>query len=313
LLREYTINLLETLGGGQKIADKDIIQWANKKVAAAGFKTTMASFRSKDLSNGLFLLDLMRAMEPRALNQELITPGGTPEDKNNNARYALSVARKFGAVVFITYEDIVEVKPKMIMLLVAACMAFDKGFRDIADDEEEGARMATRDAAQAAASAASGAKSLKKKKGRKKKSTATASAKTMMAIGGGAVKLKKSKAVPKQTATDSAKTIMAIEGGISKLKVVPQAKKSGASDGALAHGKLTMEVAKGKTLRHHKGPVAKTSSVERAQMLMEVSKTNKPKLKTTKKRGSTAGKKPAFPAWVLAEMGKSEGTAGAFD
>ena len=59
--------------------------------------------------------------------------GSTDEEKEQNARYALSVARKFGAVVFITYEDIVEVKPKMIMLLLAACMAFDKGFRDASD------------------------------------------------------------------------------------------------------------------------------------------------------------------------------------
>lgn len=41
----------------------------------------------------------------------------------NNAKYVISVARKIGAVVFLTWEDITEVKPKMIMTFVASLMA----------------------------------------------------------------------------------------------------------------------------------------------------------------------------------------------
>ena len=39
-----------------------------------------------------------------------------------NAKYVISVARKLGATVFLTFEDIVEVKPKMLMTFVAAIM-----------------------------------------------------------------------------------------------------------------------------------------------------------------------------------------------
>merc|ERR1719326_1475777 len=212
LLREYTINLLQKLGGGKKIADKDIIKWANAKVATMGCKTPLKSFRSKSLSNGIYLLGLMRAIEPRAINEELITPGKTEEEKEQNARYALSVARKFGAVVFITYEDIVEVKPKMIMLLLAACMAFDKGFRD---DAEQSTSLATA-AEGAAAAARSGKKKKKKKKGKGKAaadSPALAHGKVNMAITKGA-KLKKGKA------------------------------KAAADSPALAHGKVNMAITK---------------------------------------------------------------------
>ena len=40
-------------------------------------------------------------------------------------------ARKIGAVVFVTFEDIVEVKPKMILLLLASLMAVDMGFDEV--------------------------------------------------------------------------------------------------------------------------------------------------------------------------------------
>jgi plastin-1 len=36
-----------------------------------------------------------------------------------NAKYAISTARKIGACVFLTPEDIVEVKSKMIMTFVS--------------------------------------------------------------------------------------------------------------------------------------------------------------------------------------------------
>jgi len=37
-----------------------------------------------------------------------------------NAKYIISVARKLGAVIFLTWEDIKDVKPKMITTLVGA-------------------------------------------------------------------------------------------------------------------------------------------------------------------------------------------------
>lgn len=40
-----------------------------------------------------------------------------------NAKYAISCSRKIGACVFLTPEDIVEVKSKMIMTFVAELWA----------------------------------------------------------------------------------------------------------------------------------------------------------------------------------------------
>jgi plastin-1 len=74
------------------------------------------------LGNGVALLELLAAVEPRAVKADLITPGESEEDKILNAKYVLSVARKIGASVYCTWEDIIAVKPKVMLLLVAAIM-----------------------------------------------------------------------------------------------------------------------------------------------------------------------------------------------
>ena len=85
--------------------------------------STMKSFRDRSLKTGIFLIDLCYAVEPRAINWDLVTAGNTDEERINNAKYAISIARKLGAVVFLTSDDIVEVKSKMIMTLVASMMS----------------------------------------------------------------------------------------------------------------------------------------------------------------------------------------------
>lgn len=48
------------------------------------------------------------------------------EDFMLNAKYAVSVARQLGATIFLLWEDIVEVKQKMIITFVAALMSLSK-------------------------------------------------------------------------------------------------------------------------------------------------------------------------------------------
>jgi plastin-1 len=142
LMRLYTVNLLCRLGGGKKIADKAIVKWANDKVACSGAATnnndkkahSMKSFRDPSLASGLFFMDLVFAMEPRSVNWEIVTPGASDDDRALNAKYVISCARKLGAAIFVTYEDIVEVNPKMVMLVTASLMALGLGFNE--DDGE---------------------------------------------------------------------------------------------------------------------------------------------------------------------------------
>ena len=45
------------------------------------------------------------------------------QDKHRNAIYALSVARKIGAATYALPDDLVEVKPKMVLTVFACLMA----------------------------------------------------------------------------------------------------------------------------------------------------------------------------------------------
>jgi len=52
-----------------------------------------------------------------------VTKGETDEEKENNAKYLISIVRKLGAVIFCVWEDIPKVNPKMILVLV--CSLFE--------------------------------------------------------------------------------------------------------------------------------------------------------------------------------------------
>ncbi len=82
----------------------------------------MIALQDPSLSTGVQLLELLSAVSPLTVNSSLITPGYSPKEKEMNAKYILSVARKLGATCYCTWEDIVDVKQKMILLLVAAVM-----------------------------------------------------------------------------------------------------------------------------------------------------------------------------------------------
>jgi plastin-1 len=128
LMRKYTLQVLQNLAryeGIREITEDHIITWANAKVASAGRRTTMNSFRDQSLKNSMFLLELVSAIESRAIDWSVVTAANTQELQMMNAKYAISSAMKIGACVFITPEDIVEVKSKMLLTFLASLWMCD--------------------------------------------------------------------------------------------------------------------------------------------------------------------------------------------
>ncbi|KAK9226138.1 hypothetical protein WN943_011185 [Citrus x changshan-huyou] len=125
LMRFTMLQLLKNLrthSQGKEITDTDILNWANRKVKKANRTSQIESFKDKNLSNGIFFLELLSAVEPRVVNWSLVTKGETEEDKKLNATYIISVARKLGCSIFLLPEDIMEVNQKMILILTASIM-----------------------------------------------------------------------------------------------------------------------------------------------------------------------------------------------
>ncbi|XP_070609459.1 plastin-1 [Erythrolamprus reginae] len=124
LMRRYTLNVLSDLGEGEKINDETIIKWVNQTLANAKKTTSISSFKDQSISTSLPILDLIDAIAPKAVRSEMVKREDlTPADKLNNAKYAISIARKIGACIYALPDDLVEVKPKMVMTVFACLMA----------------------------------------------------------------------------------------------------------------------------------------------------------------------------------------------
>ncbi|KAM6960803.1 plastin-1 [Aplochiton taeniatus] len=126
LMRRYTVQVLSDLGAGEKIGDQIIVNWVNSTLTQGGKDTQIGSFKDKLISTSLPVIDLIDIIAPNAVKQEMVKRGKTAElsepDKLNNAKYAVSVARKIGARVYALPDDLVEVKPKMVLTVFACLM-----------------------------------------------------------------------------------------------------------------------------------------------------------------------------------------------
>ncbi|XP_062325139.1 plastin-1-like [Osmerus eperlanus] len=126
LMRRYTVQVLSDLGDGEKVGDQVILGWVNSTLTEGRKDTQISSFKDKRISTSLPVLDLIDTIAANAVKQEMVNRGENGElsndDKLNNAKYAISVARKIGARVYALPEDLVEVKPKMVLTVFACLM-----------------------------------------------------------------------------------------------------------------------------------------------------------------------------------------------
>jgi plastin-1 len=128
LLRKFTLQVLAKLASSEgvgEMSEERVVLWANERVAASGKSTSMRNFKDSTLKSSLFFLDLVAAIEPRAVETSLILSGESNEDMMMNAKYVISCSRKVGACVFLTPEDIVECKSKMLLAFSAALWTAD--------------------------------------------------------------------------------------------------------------------------------------------------------------------------------------------
>ncbi|XP_005098203.2 plastin-1 [Aplysia californica] len=122
LMRAYTISILTGLSANSKNAEKLILQWANERLDKSA---RFSGFGDQNLSDSIILIKLIEKIKPSAVDWKVVSDAQSEEDKLANARYAIGIARKMGAKVYALPEDIVEVKPKMVMTIFACLMARD--------------------------------------------------------------------------------------------------------------------------------------------------------------------------------------------
>ena len=98
--------------------EEELIAWGNEKVDE---DLRVKSLKDKKLGNSLYFINIMKSIEPRSINWDIVvTDKDDDESKQNNAKYAISIARKLGATVFLVWEDIAEVKSKLLLTFLAS-------------------------------------------------------------------------------------------------------------------------------------------------------------------------------------------------
>jgi hypothetical protein len=123
-MRLYILNFLKRISkSGKEITEEDIIRWANDKVKSSGKSRQIREFKDKELSDSLYIFDLLAACQSESINMSLVSSSNNEAEKIKNAQYAISCARKMGATVFLLPDDIVEVNPKMMMTFFGGIMA----------------------------------------------------------------------------------------------------------------------------------------------------------------------------------------------
>ena len=130
MMKLYTLSLLQKCNKSNKpITESQIIKWANMKLLECGKHTLISSFKDSTIATSIVILDLIDSIRSNSVNYSLVKAGNDQEEKISNAHYAISLARKIGARVYALPEDIVEVKPRMIMTIFACLM-----LREMIDD-----------------------------------------------------------------------------------------------------------------------------------------------------------------------------------
>ncbi|KAG8979902.1 hypothetical protein FRC05_007345 [Tulasnella sp. 425] len=100
---------------GRPPSDQDMLRWANETAKKGHPQTTpLRSFKDPAISSGIFFLNLVDSMRPGIVDQSLvINPANSFEEQRQNAKLAISIARKMNALIFLVPEDIVDVRPRL--------------------------------------------------------------------------------------------------------------------------------------------------------------------------------------------------------
>jgi plastin-3 len=128
LMKAYTLSVLTKLAGqdaGHPIVEREIVEWANQKLQHGGKKSHITGFNDPTIADSRAVLDLIDTIKKGSVNYDNIKSSHTHAERLDNAKFAISMARKIGAPVYALPEDIVEVKAKMVMTIFACLMIKD--------------------------------------------------------------------------------------------------------------------------------------------------------------------------------------------
>ncbi|KAJ7637241.1 calponin homology domain-containing protein [Mycena polygramma] len=122
-----TKTLTQLSSSGRPLSDTDMLKWAN---TTAKSTRPIRSFKDPSITTGLFFLDVLEGIRPGIVDPTLVlnvSESGDYDDRRQNAKLAISIARKMNALIFLVPEDIVDVRPRLILTFVGSLMSIAQG------------------------------------------------------------------------------------------------------------------------------------------------------------------------------------------
>ena len=126
LMRRNITNTLSALAqrmGKREITDSDMVAWANGMAKKGGKATQIRSFKDQNLATGVFFLDVLNGMKSSYVDYDLVASGRTDEEAYQNAKLAISIARKMGATIWLVPEDITSLRSRLMVTFIGSLMA----------------------------------------------------------------------------------------------------------------------------------------------------------------------------------------------
>jgi plastin-1 len=120
MMRYDYLKTFKKLGGGARIKDEQIVKWANETTKGV---THIDSFKDQAIRNSRPILALIDILKPDTVDWTIFEDSEDEEKLARNAKYVLSMIRKFGGTVYALPDDILEVNPQMVMTVYASLMA----------------------------------------------------------------------------------------------------------------------------------------------------------------------------------------------
>ena len=91
--------------------------------AKGGKASQVRSFKDSSLATGVFFLDVLNGMKSAYVDYDLVASGRTDEEAYQNAKLAISIARKMGATIWLVPEDITSLRSRLIVTFIGSLMA----------------------------------------------------------------------------------------------------------------------------------------------------------------------------------------------
>ncbi|CAI8504459.1 unnamed protein product [Hanseniaspora opuntiae] len=126
LMRRNIDLTMAELSSGKPLSDLDIMKWGQSCVTKGGKSSSIRNFKDQSLQTSHWLLDILNGIAPGYVDYSLVYAGSTDDERYANAKLAISIARKLGALIWLVPEDIVEVRSRLILTFVASLMSLKK-------------------------------------------------------------------------------------------------------------------------------------------------------------------------------------------